>query len=76
MYLLLRHQIVVLSLGRVKSTGNHANRRRPRLAVLVGVECCHEMGLDKRQVIELAHGEQTKGVAYFCSSGFDSQIDG
>jgi len=32
--------------------------------------------LEKRQVFELAHGEQTKGVAHFCASGFDSQIDG
>jgi len=32
--------------------------------------------LKKRQIFELAHGEQAKGVAYFRSSGFDSQIDG
>ena len=50
--------------------------KKTGLAVLVGVVRCHEIGLDKRQVVELAHGEQTKGVAYFCASGFDSQIDG
>lgn len=35
---------------------------------------CHEIGLEKRQVFELANGEQTKGALYFGSSGFDSQI--
>ena len=35
---------------------------------------CHEIGLEKRQVFELANGEQTKGADCFGSSGFDSQI--
>ena len=52
------------------------NRKRPGLAVLVGVGRCHGLRLHKRKVLEFAHAKYAECIADSGALRLHAQIDG